>query len=49
MEDVWDINPLKDAKRTISPWITKNLPWVKDAEASILLNSKPFKLKHKIE
>lgn len=49
MEDVWDINPLKDTKRTISPWITKNLPWIKDAEASVLLNSKPFKLKHKIK
>lgn len=48
MVDTWDINPLQD-KRSILPWITENVPILRNIEASTIINSKPFTLKHKIK
>lgn len=41
-----DINPLQD-KRSIFPWITENVPILRNIEASTIIGSKPFTLKHK--
>lgn len=49
MVDIWDINPLQDSRRSIAPFITKHVPWLKNIEAGTIIGSKPFTLKHKIK
>lgn len=49
MYDIWDLQPFKDDYRSLWPWGTKNLPFIKNIEAVDALRGNPFVVKHKLE
>ena len=48
MIDKWDLQPFADDYRTLSPWITKHLPFMRKFEAVKAVDGNPFILKHKL-
>jgi hypothetical protein len=46
--DKWDLQPFKDSYRTIWPWGTKNLPFIRNVEAVSFLDGNPFILRHPV-
>lgn len=48
MIDTWDLQPFVDEYRSLSPWVTKNIPFMRKFEAVSFLGGNPFKLKQPI-